>query len=171
MSASPDGFACWCKDCASEYMKSRNNPVVEGPKTCSCCGVTYEKGQESFNRHKVAKDGLCGKCKTCDNAAKTAWNEANPISVAVSTANATAKSNHGLEERLDLQEVVELFDSKDHKCEYCGCDGRLGLDHVIPFSRGGGNTIDNVVPCCPSCNFEKNDKTPEEYQEYLKGDK
>jgi 5-methylcytosine-specific restriction endonuclease McrA len=152
-------------------MKSRNNPVIEGPKTCSCCGVTYEKGEENFHRQKSRNDGLRDNCKTCDKAASAAWHEANPISVPVHNANSKARDKYELDERLDLQEVVELFDSKGHKCEYCGCDGRLGLDHVIPFSRGGSNTIDNVVPCCFDCNTRKYNKTPEEYQQRLKGNK
>jgi hypothetical protein len=170
-SKSADGFDYRCKDCKREHNKARNFEVVEGPKTCSDCGVTYEKGEENFHRDKGNKYGLHSKCKDCKNAETKAWNEANPISIAVHNANKTARNDYGLDEQLDVQEVVEMFDSKDHKCQYCGCGGKLGLDHVIPFSRGGSNTIENVVPCCPSCNFEKNNKTPEEYQEYLKGDK
>jgi 5-methylcytosine-specific restriction endonuclease McrA len=36
----------------------------------------------------------------------------------------------------------------------------LTIDHMIPLSRGGTNTIDNLVPACKSCNSRKKDKTP-----------
>ena len=41
-------------------------------------------------------------------------------------------------------------------CAYCGGDGAaLQRDCVLPISRGGRYTIDNVVPACRSCNASK----------------
>ena len=41
-------------------------------------------------------------------------------------------------------------------CAYCGAaDGRLQRDCVLPISRGGRYSLDNVVPACPSCNASK----------------
>eukprot|EP00197_Chlamydomonas_leiostraca_P007221 CAMPEP_0202865676 /NCGR_PEP_ID=MMETSP1391-20130828/6291_1 /ASSEMBLY_ACC=CAM_ASM_000867 /TAXON_ID=1034604 /ORGANISM="Chlamydomonas leiostraca, Strain SAG 11-49" /LENGTH=345 /DNA_ID=CAMNT_0049545541 /DNA_START=225 /DNA_END=1263 /DNA_ORIENTATION=+ len=45
-------------------------------------------------------------------------------------------------------------------CQYCGCkgggkDGALTLDHVVPVSRGGKGTWDNLVTACMSCNQKK----------------
>jgi 5-methylcytosine-specific restriction endonuclease McrA len=49
------------------------------------------------------------------------------------------------------------------RCMYCGVRSEnLTLDHVIPKSRGGRNTWDNLVACCPKDNHRKGDKTPEE---------
>ena len=36
------------------------------------------------------------------------------------------------------------------------------MDHVIPNSRGGDNTWENMVSCCFDCNSRKGSKTPEE---------
>lgn len=42
------------------------------------------------------------------------------------------------------------------RCAYCGADGvALQKDCVLPISRGGRYTIDNVVPACRSCNASK----------------
>lgn len=52
-----------------------------------------------------------------------------------------------------------------HTCMYCGKKGNpqaLTLDHVIPSSRGGRNTWENLVACCQPCNRRKADRTPEE---------
>ena len=38
----------------------------------------------------------------------------------------------------------------------------MTIDHVIPRSRGGGNTWSNLVTCCKKCNQKKRDRTPEE---------
>ena len=55
---------------------------------------------------------------------------------------------------------------RDHnKCQYCSAQHEaidLTLDHVMPRSRGGGNTWTNLVACCKKCNQEKRDRTPEE---------
>lgn len=42
------------------------------------------------------------------------------------------------------------------ECAYCGADGAaLQKDCVLPISRGGRYTIENVVPACRSCNASK----------------
>lgn len=41
-------------------------------------------------------------------------------------------------------------------CAYCGAtDAALQRDCVLPLSRGGRYTIDNIVPACRSCNASK----------------
>jgi 5-methylcytosine-specific restriction endonuclease McrA len=40
-------------------------------------------------------------------------------------------------------------------CAYCGEVKPLTQDHVQPLARGGGHTIENVVPACVSCNAKK----------------
>lgn len=44
----------------------------------------------------------------------------------------------------------------DETCQYCGKRGRdLTLDHIIPRSRGGQSTWENLVASCKSCNGRK----------------
>lgn len=41
-------------------------------------------------------------------------------------------------------------------CAYCGATDRaLQRDCILPISRGGRYTLDNVVPACPACNTSK----------------
>ncbi len=50
-----------------------------------------------------------------------------------------------------------------HRCQFCGRgDLPLTVDHVIPVSRGGEDTWDNLVCACVDCNNRKGDRTPEE---------
>jgi 5-methylcytosine-specific restriction endonuclease McrA len=52
-----------------------------------------------------------------------------------------------------------------YECQYCGVrPGVRGLnvDHVLPRSRGGGDTWDNLVISCHACNLKKGRRTPEE---------
>lgn len=56
-----------------------------------------------------------------------------------------------------------LFHRDGHRCQYCGYSGdRLSVDHVIPRSRGGGDTWDNVTTACLPCNVRKGNRTPRE---------
>jgi 5-methylcytosine-specific restriction endonuclease McrA len=50
----------------------------------------------------------------------------------------------------------------NHTCQYCGKDGGLTIDHIIPKSRGGKDSWDNMVACCMRCNNRKGDSIPEE---------
>ena len=45
----------------------------------------------------------------------------------------------------------------EHRCQYCGARAET-LDHVVPRSRGGGHTWDNVVAACRPCNVHKADR-------------
>lgn len=50
-------------------------------------------------------------------------------------------------------------------CQYCGRKGKkseLNIDHMVPRSRGGGSTWDNVVVACIPCNRRKANRLPEE---------
>jgi 5-methylcytosine-specific restriction endonuclease McrA len=44
----------------------------------------------------------------------------------------------------------------------------LSLDHVVPRSRGGSTTWDNVVCACLTCNVKKGGRTPQEARMRLK---
>jgi 5-methylcytosine-specific restriction endonuclease McrA len=52
-----------------------------------------------------------------------------------------------------------------HECQYCGKRPPvrdLNIDHVLPRSRGGGDSWENLVTACRVCNLRKGWKTPEE---------
>ena len=49
-----------------------------------------------------------------------------------------------------------------HRCQYCRSNDRLTIDHVIPKSRGGKDTWENLVAACVPCNNRKGSRTPEE---------
>jgi 5-methylcytosine-specific restriction endonuclease McrA len=52
-----------------------------------------------------------------------------------------------------------------YTCQYCHKtlpSGELTLDHVIPRSRSGETTWENLVACCHHCNNKKGSRTPDE---------
>jgi len=58
-----------------------------------------------------------------------------------------------------------IYARDDNTCQYCGKRfhrADLNLDHVIPRSRGGSTTWENVVCSCVACNLAKGGRTPTE---------
>ena len=58
-----------------------------------------------------------------------------------------------------------IFARDKNRCQYCGCKfprAALTIDHVVPRSRGGADTWENLVLACTRCNLKKRDQTPEE---------
>jgi 5-methylcytosine-specific restriction endonuclease McrA len=49
------------------------------------------------------------------------------------------------------------------QCQYCGTrSGPMTVDHVVPRTRGGRDTWENMVCACLKCNNRKGDRTPEQ---------
>jgi 5-methylcytosine-specific restriction endonuclease McrA len=68
-------------------------------------------------------------------------------------------------ERMPRQEVKfsrgNIYLRDHNRCQYCGrkfSSAELSLDHVIPISRGGKSTWENVVCACLPCNVRKGNK-------------
>jgi CRISPR/Cas system Type II protein with McrA/HNH and RuvC-like nuclease domain len=55
-----------------------------------------------------------------------------------------------------------IFKRDNNTCGYCGSQKNLTIDHIVPKSRGGKNTWENMITCCSRCNSVKDDRTPEE---------
>lgn len=49
-----------------------------------------------------------------------------------------------------------------NRCQYCGIGRNLTIDHVLPRSRGGKDTWENLVTACDECNVQKGNRTPGE---------
>jgi 5-methylcytosine-specific restriction endonuclease McrA len=53
-----------------------------------------------------------------------------------------------------------VFARDNWTCQYCGARGNLTVDHVIPRSKGGSSTWENIVASCAPCNRRKGDALP-----------
>lgn len=57
----------------------------------------------------------------------------------------------------------QVFDRDDFRCVACGKSAHDGVllhvDHIIPRSKGGTNTIDNYQTLCNECNLGKSNKS------------
>ena len=58
----------------------------------------------------------------------------------------------------DGSTLVDVIGRHGQNCLCCGTDQKLSVDHVIPISYGGHDTIENLQPLCLSCNDRKGTK-------------
>jgi 5-methylcytosine-specific restriction endonuclease McrA len=56
-----------------------------------------------------------------------------------------------------------IFARDQWTCQYCGSErSNLTIDHVVPRSKGGNSSWDNIVTCCAPCNRRKGDRLPKQ---------
>ena len=59
-----------------------------------------------------------------------------------------------------------LFLRDEFRCQYCGAREDLTFDHVVPRSKGGQTTWENVVTACSPCNLMKGGHYPHQVHMY-----
>jgi len=64
--------------------------------------------------------------------------------------------------KLPLSKIMNISPSRsmiykrdNNTCQYCGARSKLTIDHVIPRSKGGTDSWENLVVACSSCNTKK----------------
>lgn len=60
-----------------------------------------------------------------------------------------------------------VFIRDGFKCQYCGTNKQLTIDHMIPVSKGGKSKFENCITACKPCNNKKRNRTPSEAQMYV----
>lgn len=156
------------------------------PKTKYCPECKQTKPLSEFYQLKSGKSS--GYCKECQKAysrryraSRTSYTrkmsriyrntiEGHLASVARGFAYRAQKFE--VESTVTAEQLYELLCHYQSHCAYCGRKVRLKggstqleFDHMTPMSQGGANTIENVVPSCTRCNFEKGDRSVDEWTE------
>ena len=121
-----------------------------------------ERGRERYLKERVrrmaaAKDYYYRTQPRRLETAK-AWREANRDKRVAQHNNRRARKFgnpgyvgvNGLEWRRALNRAAG-------ECSYCGCKGKLVMDHIVPLARGGRHAPGNVAPACVTCNSSKSD--------------
>lgn len=165
-----NGHSRQCKACTRAWNRAYyRRRKAEGPapgvtaKTCTACGET--KSVEFYIVRPMTRDGYSNRCSGCESLYVAAyWKTPNGKRLAAQiAARYRAKKNGVNFEPVSHEDVWE----RDQGHCYL-CDKKIrslkeaNFDHIIPISRGGAHTFENLAATHARCNQRKNDKLPEE---------
>ena len=121
--------------------------------------------------NKKYREKNCEKVKEYRKNNREKQNECNRKYYKTEKGKAANQRNHTTR-RIKMKEIINTLTAKEwedilekynYRCFYCGvefnCENSPTRDHVIPISKDGNNTKDNIVPACQSCNSRKGDNT------------
>jgi 5-methylcytosine-specific restriction endonuclease McrA len=69
----------------------------------------------------------------------------------------------GCEVKATPKEISLAREAHGSKCCYCGEEGEMTVDHLVPLASGGGHVLENIVFCCHRCNSAKRDLSVAEF--------
>lgn len=129
---------------------------------CTCCG---EAKPESEYYRQSYTGARTNECKTCINVKRSV--QRNKAKHGKFVSKEKQRSMGTVEYDLkDWKDVMVYFHGS---CAFCGKpEGRakadkLDRDHLIPCSKGGKTTRDNVIPACRKCNRGRGNADFEEW--------
>ena len=120
------------------------------------------KRQEQFKRYRQSEKGRAMKAEKDARYAKTEKGRFSKRKTEIKRRNSLKASDC----TLTKEEWETIKAEHNHRCAYCGKKSkRLEMDHIIPVSRGGPHTMENIAPSCRKCNASKGNKLLSEINE------
>ena len=132
----------------------------ENPERIKAYGEKYRAENSGLMTAYAADRRKSNPQKVKDQKKK--WAEENPEALRTGWRNRRARKRNA-PGKLSKDISGVLFHKQNGRCIYCQVDLTTvvqHLDHIMPLSRGGSNTDDNVQLLCARCNLRKNDKDP-----------
>jgi len=139
-------------------------------KCCKDCNLPQEL--EASFRFLKHRNNYCNSCNNCVrarqllyrqnnrwryNESSKKWAKRNPEAGRVASKNRKALKRNA-KGTFKTNERISLKDHFNYTCLMCGKSEpeiKLTVDHVLPLSKGGSNSIENIQPLCHSCNSSK----------------
>lgn len=146
-----------------------------GPATCpECRRKKYLVVKRRYQQSPKGKSTARAREERKDVKAKRNQFAASPQGIANQKkyrASAKGKANQAkrsanyrshlsnAEGMVTAEQWIEIVERHKSRCYYCHKKiYNPTMDHVIPLSKGGRNSPENIVPACLSCNCKKRDK-------------
>jgi HNH endonuclease len=157
-----------CTLCLSEHMSARRNGKYCSD-TCKAIDYTKPKTCPVPASHPSRRDPLPTSCRVwikdcawCGNAFAGRMPHSSTCSRHCSRKRgrlARRAREHGAPGTHTWSQVMRIHMLFNRQCAYCSAHipGLPDPDHVVPLSRGGHNSIGNILPCCRACNADKRD--------------
>lgn len=104
------------------------------------------------------------KRKRQERRASKKYRRSNPNKIRARGARYRTSGRNGSGEVI-AEDIHNQYKFQKGLCWWCSksVGDEYHVDHVIPLSRGGKNTPENIVISCPPCNHQKNNKLPHEW--------
>lgn len=135
----------------------------KGRRVCKKCFYVYTHAHRKANKDKRSVSDKKYNEKTKEKyrpiraALTREWRKTHPESDQINHHTRRARlENKG---SFSKEEWLTLLLCTGGACLGCGSLEPVTMDHVVPISRGGSNTIDNIQPLCLSCNLSKGVKS------------
>lgn len=144
-------LSSWCKRCVADKVKEhRKKPEVKARE------AAYAQLPHVVEWHRAYRTSEHGK------ALRRIRERTEPYRERKRAAKAKRRAKFAtIVCTLTVDQWFELLDEYGGACAYCnrrfGPDLTPTQDHVVPVSKGGGHTKENVVPACMHCNCSKRD--------------
>lgn len=145
-----DGLYPYCKKCAKE---KDNKTYRKNPERKYEIVLEYQRKTGLIRKYKPYKPEYYSSEKSKIKKAQ------RDLRRRILFKNANIKNS------VTKNTKLELIKKYNGKCAYCGIDclEKYHIEHKIPLSKGGENTIDNLALSCPNCNWSKQRKTDIEF--------
>lgn len=138
-SFSRDGLYSWCKECFKTHCRSVYDPGKDAER-----GARYRSTPEAKN---LARERL------------RSWYANNPEKAREQSRRYHLRKSDATVEKVSYPAILER---DGMVCHICGDDipsmSDLHFDHVMPLSKGGAHSYDNIKPSHASCNMRKGAK-------------
>ena len=151
-----------CRECARRYREAHRSEATRATK------LWREQNKKQFdqynrtyvrNRYKPHPRQYPNEEQQRERRRQTdrEWNARNPEhrKTIRQAYRARRKQAQGTVAHAEWQWLCDYY---GNRCLCCGGGGPLTMDHVIPLSKGGAHSIDNIQPLCSTCNSKKYDK-------------
>ena len=127
--------------------------------------LRWEENKEKYN--KVQKENYKqNKTSILKRNKKYKQTEKGKLSVFIANKKRRVLRVSTEDGTITSKSLITLKILQNNKCAYCKYEliiGQIHLDHVIPISRGGIHSLNNVVWSCSTCNMKKHMQTGKEF--------
>lgn len=170
------GVRSQCKSCLRECSRKWHEENRE--RSCENKRKWYEKNREKrleqnrkwYEANSEKHNEKCRKWSKANRDKKrksfSKWQKANPEKVREHIHRRRARMANAAGS-FTAEQCQARLEYHGNRCIYCGCDGKMTIEHLIPMARGGTNWPANLAPSCQSCNSSKGAKTHFEFLEYI----
>ena len=148
----------WCRNCFREYgkkyRKENHEQILNRQEKYR---QAFSESISDYNKkyYKKNREILLPRHKKYQKK----YNQRPEVKAANRVRDFVRRSPLNIDPKLTADDWEKILALWNNRCAYCGAEGDLQQDHIIPVSKGGKHDLANVIPSCRKCNMAKGDKS------------